>query len=873
MRRRPAAVRAGVTLALVAVVAVVALGSRRLLEAALGPLWAGRQADGRTAVPSSQTLLPAGKEVTFGGRPVDAALSPNGRTLAVLNSTGLLLLDTDQPKLRQTLAAEGNEPRPSFAGLAWSADGRRLYFSLVRGAVQEVALDGGKATLARSLAVPPVPAAPRRPVATPEDLEDQPPPLRSNSAVPGGLALSADGKRLYAALNRANTLAEFDLESGRLLRQVPVGVAPYGVALSRDGKTAYVSNWGGRRPHAGDPVAYSSGTGVVIDPGSGVASTGTVSVVDLESGRVEEVGVGLRPCAMLLEQGRLYIACAGSDTVSVLDTARREVVETISVHQRPHFPLGSAPIALAMVKDLLLVANAGNNAVAVIGGAPGRRRVLGMLPTGWYPAAVVPLRKSGRLAVANLKGLGSRNLPPNARGYRARDFLGSVNFASLNLLEPRRLARATETVVRNNAWDRVLEPVGRGGGRAVPVPTKAGERSVFKHVLYIIKENRTYDQVFGDMQEGNGDPSLAQFGEEVTPNHHALAREFCLLDNFYCSGKVSADGHQWTNEAYANDYLERFLGAGFPRSYPYEGSDPLAYACSGFLWDNALRHGKSFRCYGEFAQTLLPPRTTWTDFWREHRAGRESQGIRSATYVRSLKPHLHPTFPGFHMGIPDQVRVDIFLREFREFERRGDLPNLMVMLLPDDHTAGMNPGHPTPRAMVADNDLALGRIVEAVSKSRFWPETVIFVVEDDAQAGLDHVDGHRTVAFANSPYTRRRAVVSENLTQVSMVATIERVLGLPPMNQLDLAAPLMTACFTGQADLTAYTPRPNQIPLDEMNPPAAQLSQRGRYWLAQSLKQNFALPDAADEEVLDRVIWHATRGADTPYPRLNRSDN
>jgi len=334
------------------------------------------------------------------------------------------------------------------------------------------------------------------------------------------------------------------------------------------------------------------------------------------------------------------------------------------------------------------------------------------------------------------------------------------------------------------------------------VPERIGEPSVFKHVLYIIKENRTYDQVFGDMPQGEGDPDLCIFGEEITPNHHKLAREFVLLDNFYCSGVLSADGHQWTNEAYATDYIEKSFG-GWPRSYPYWGGDAMAYAAGGFIWDNALAHAKTLRVYGEFVKATVcwkdparKGRPSFTQCYRDYREGTGRIEIKATASIKTLEPHICPTAIGFPGIVSDQHRADQFIRELKEFEKKGELPNLMIMLLPNDHTAGTRPGMPTPAAMVADNDLALGRIVEAISRSKFWAETCIFVVEDDPQAGFDHIDGHRTVALVASAYTRRHFVDSTNYNQTSMVRTVEQILGLPPMNQLDGSATPMASCFT-----------------------------------------------------------------------------
>jgi hypothetical protein len=458
---------------------------------------------------------------------------------------------------------------------------------------------------------------------------------------------------------------------------------------------------------------------------------------------------------------------------------------------------------------------------------------------------------------------------------------------------------------------------------------------VFKHVVYIIKENRTYDQVLGDMKEGNGDPSLCIFGEVVTPNHHKLAREFVLLDNFYCSGALSADGHMWATEAYVTDYVEKAFG-GFPRSYPYDGGDALAYASSGFLWDNALAHGKTLRVYGEFVEATIrwkersrTGRPTFIDCYRDFLNQTGLIEIRATATIKTLEPYICPTYIGFPGTVPDVYRANEFIREWQAFEQspcprpsrklrhrpgvpalldcdsggrlgrrpklpwfgrllpgwsgsrpcdrtepgradgvaRAAAPNLAILLLPNDHTSGTNPGYPTPRAAVADNDLALGRIVEAITKSKFWPETCIFVVEDDPQAGFDHVDGHRTVAFVISPYTKRRTTHSTNYNQTSMVRTIELILGLPPMNQLDASAMSMAGCFTDTPDFSPYHAAPNRIPLDTLNPLLAEIKNAAQLdWAKKSLELSLDQIDEADEDTLNRILWHAVRGSDDTYP-------
>jgi len=352
----------------------------------------------------------------------------------------------------------------------------------------------------------------------------------------------------------------------------------------------------------------------------------------------------------------------------------------------------------------------------------------------------------------------------------------------------------------------------------------------------------------------------------VTPNHHALAEEFVLLDNFYCSGVLSADGHQWTDEAYVTDYLEKQFG-GFTRSYPYDGGDALAYAGSGFLWDAVLAAGLTFRDYGEFVKARIEPGgLSWQEMYDDYRGRGGRVRIRAVPAIESIAPYVCPTFIGFPGVVTDQYRADEFLQELRGFETEGELPHLTMMLLPNDHTLGTRPGVPTPRAQVADNDLALGRLVEALSHSRFWPETVIFVTEDDPQNGFDHVDGHRTVGLVISPYTRRGVVDSTNYNQVSMFRTIEQILGVGPLNQLDAAATPMQSCFTTQPDRTPFVARPNRVPLDELNPPLEALAPPARYWAEQSLALELDEVDEADEDTFNRVLWHSVKGADRPYP-------
>jgi Phosphoesterase family len=380
--------------------------------------------------------------------------------------------------------------------------------------------------------------------------------------------------------------------------------------------------------------------------------------------------------------------------------------------------------------------------------------------------------------------------------------------------------------------------------------------------------------VLGDVKKGEGDRELCIFGRAVTPNAHKLVDEFVLLDNFYCSGVCSADGHQWTDEAYVTDYLEKAFG-GWPRSYPYPGGDAMAYAPSGFLWDNVLAHKETLRVYGEFVSAQV----RWKDrrrigtpkFIDIYRDTVEQTGlveVRATAAIKTLEHYICPTAVGFPLSVPDIHRAAQFTGELKNYEKSGELPNLMMVMLPHNHTMGLRPDNPRPESCVADNDLALGRIVDAISHSRFWPETCIFVVEDDPQMGFDHIDGHRTVAMVISPYTKRKTVDHTNFNQTSMVRTIELILGLAPMNQIDASATPMSSCFTNKADVTPYNVAPNEIPLDRLNPPLAAIRNAlQRYWAEESLKLNLDEEDKADENTFNRILWHAQRGRDDTYPK------
>jgi YVTN family beta-propeller protein len=535
-------------------------------------------------------------------------------------------------------------------------------------------------------------------------------------------------------------------------------------------------------------------------------------------------------------------------------------------------PFGSAPNDLAVSPDgkTLYIANGGDNLLTVIDLV--KYKIKGLIPTGWYPGSVSLSKDGNKLFVVNMKGIGSRQEGLKKKGHNTHDQMGSVSF--IPVPGPDSLENYTIRAAINMRLPKINLSMNLEGVKEsiVPVPTRPGEKSIFKHVLYIIKENRTYDQIFGDLPEGNGDSTLCMFGRFVTPNHHKLAEEFVLLDNTYCNGVLSAEGHQWTSQGYVTDYIEK----AFPdwvRGYPWNGDDPLAYASTGFIWDYVLQAGLTFRTYGEFVKdNVTPENATWSDIYNDYKTGSKRIKIEAKATVHTLENHFCPTYTGSPRTINDQYKADEFIKELHAFEKSDSLPSLMMMSLPNNHTSGTQEGFPTPRAMVADNDLALGRIVEAISKSKYWKETVILVIEDDPQNGLDHVDGHRTVALCISPYTKRGTTISTHYNQNSILRTIELILGLPPMSQFDLIALPMEDCFTVKPDFTSYVPLPNNIPLDEMNPELSSISGKQLQWAKKSMALRLDYNDDlkyAEEIMLNRILWYSVKGYDVPYPEKN----
>ncbi len=846
----------------------------------------GRAGNGRVVLPVNQVITPAGTQIELHGlRPQVLALSPDGKILVTSGKThDLLVVDPDRQTIVQTVSLPDDrvitkvagvsphilkpdrDEQASFTGLVFSPDGTRLYMSNVKGSIKVFAVGADHRLKGLgSLALPDANA--------PERQEE----------IPAGLAISKDGQHLYVAGNLSNRLLEFALPEGRFVRSFDTGMLPYAVVLA--GHKAYVSNWGGRRP---DPNSVTGpggkGTLVRVDPVRFIANEGSVSVIDLAQGVVTaEVLTGLHACALqLTPNGRyLCVANANSDTVSVLATATDQVVETIPVRWQAQDLFGASPNALAMddAGKTLYVCNGTQNAIAVLAFKPGKSKMQGLIPTGWYPGAIVYDQSRRQLAVANIKGtLPDANYNLFKHGYNTHQHLGTLSL--IPLPDKSSLRRDTAVVLHNYrraVAENVFAPA-RDGIAPSPVPERIGEPSVFKHVIYIIKENRTYDQVLGDVRAGNGDNRLCIFGQRVTPNQHKMVNDFVLLDNFYCCGILSADGHEWADSALATDYMEKSF-ADFPRSYPdlqdHGDFDAMAYSPGGFIWDNALAHGKTIRTYGEGTVAV----TAWNDPQNKkplhfldyyHDFLNHSHLINYSNYagVAALQPFMMTNFVGWKLDVPDVFRAEKIIGELQDYAARGTLPNLILIDLPNDHTSGTDPGLPIPAAQVADNDLAFGQVLEALSRTPLWRDTCVFACEDDPQAGWDHVSGYRTTAYVASAYTKRHTVVSVNYNQTSIVRTIELMLGLPPMSQLDATATPMTACFTNQPDFSPFACVTNNIPLDHLNPGFYSITDPRELRDAKlSARLPLDKPDQCPEDVLNQILWHAQRGFTEPYPR------
>jgi YVTN family beta-propeller protein len=769
-------------------------------------------------LPNQWALRPAGQQLEVGDFPVNLALHPTGKWLAVLHAGygehEIAIVDLQSDKTVSRVRLE-----QSFYGLCFSPDGRRLFasggeFEVVHG----FDFADGYLSAHREISIVPV----------------------KERFIPAGLAVDGAARTLYVAGPWGHAVCVCSLTDPEKRQQIKfsAGSFPYTCVLDRSSERLFVSLWNKK----------------------------AVAVVSLKTHEVVATWpTESHPTEMALAPGgkTLYVACANSTKVSVIDTETGKGLETISCALYPGSLAGNTPNSLCLGPDgkMLFVANADANNVAVFNvSEPGQSSPMGFIPVGWYPTSVRynPLTK--RLYVANGKGLTSKPNPQGPNPNRGdqqnmRDYIGGLFPGTLSIIElpnPTRMAAYSKEAYACSPL-RAAKPAEQSAPPQNPVPARVGDPSPIKHIIYIIKENRTYDQVFGDMREGNGDANLCLFPESVTPNHHKLAREFVLLDNFYVDGEVSADGHEWSMGAYATDFVEKTWPLNYRPGtlekirYPAEGGhDSMARPAGGYIWDRCAEAGLSYRSYGEWIKNGKTPNDP------------------GKALVKTLEGHFDPAFRGFDLDYSDQKRADRFLEELARFEKEGTMPSFIVMRLPSDHTSGTEAGKPTPTAYVADNDLALGRVVEGISKSRFWKETAIFVLEDDAQDGPDHVDAHRSVGLVISPYVKRRAVDSSMYSTTSMVRTMELILGLKPMSQFDAAARPMYAALQPRPDYRAYDHVVPKADLNEKNKPQA-------WGAAESARFDWSREDRADPRVLNEVIWRSVKGAGSPMPNPVRA--
>jgi YVTN family beta-propeller protein len=823
--------------------ALTALGvgvARTYLPAIDSQAHVGKQPDGSWLVVTQQVLRPWREPQAIKGRPVDLAFNSTHSKLAVLNLGGIELMDEDSGAIEQIKTHS-----TSYCGIAFRPGDKEIWSS-------EADLNGAGSVFVGTLAAGSGLAAEQR-IAFP------------GKAFPAGIAFSLDGKQAFVALNNRNTVAVVDATTKTLVREIPVGLAPFFVKLSTDGKTLYVSNRGGLAPSARDHQGFSSGTAMATDAATGAVLNGTVSVVRLADFTTREIAVGRAPTSLAVSADGQTVAVTNShsDSVSLIDTRTLQTT-TVAIPTVPDGLLGTAPVSAVFSSDgeRLYVAAALNNSVVVLRKSGGTFKPVGAMPAGWFPGALA-LDRNQDLVVLNVKGDG--NTEDGKGGHNTHSYEGSM--MRLPQLSDAQLQVATRTV---NAANNPHFAAATGGVQNL---SALGIR----HVFLIVKENRTYDQVFGDMRQGNSDPAFLMFGRDITPNHHALAEKYVLLDNFYASGAISFDGHQWLEQGFVSDAVERALTS-HPRGYAWNLSDALDVSPAGFIWQHANRP-LDVRVGGVLSLPMeLDPATQkardlseedlhpWPYYWQLYQQGAWAGAVGSRPAVPALAGVMDARYPVNAMKITDQIRASVLEQELSEAEKAGKLPDLLVLGMTSDHTMGTAPGAPTPAAMVADNDLALGRMVEAISKSSFWPSSLILVVEDDAQNGVDHVDGHRTVALAIGPSVKRGAVDSNFYTQLSMARTMQDILHISPQTHFLKAARAMNSVFTVDKDLSPYKALKPKIALDTMNPPLHSLSGKQRQAARQSAAMNWNHVDDVPTSLLNRILWWDSRGYDQPLP-------
>jgi YVTN family beta-propeller protein len=912
----------------------------------------GPQPNGSWVVSDGRIITPAGTQVNLGirVRAKAIALNPNAKT----NTAAVLTLGTSTTDgngavevfdistgavLQFYSPAGGTDSSGSYSGITYSADGKYLVFSQDSSNVTIAKVNAqGLLSDDAQVSVPPnnsfITCFPNSPPASYGN------PCgsfySSYTSYPGGVALSKDGKSAYALLNQNDTLTQIDLTANPPVQgtQIRVGNAPHSIVINSAGTTAYVSNEGGRAATEADFQINSAGTEIVADPFVGAAITGTVSVVDLGSMTVTDtIETDLHPTGMAFYEGSLLVANTYSDTISVINTASNVVERTINLGLPIGVPgagqpaYGAAPnsIAVDAKTGVAYVALYHANAIDVVDLSPGAQNpVLGMIPVAYAPSSVVLDAAANVLLVANDKGIGTRysfECDHGVCGYNTHQDNGTVSIVPVP--NSATLATMTTQVFQNNHWDLVQNILSASGGnpsvKPVALPAKIGDPSLIKHVFLIVRENRTYDQILGDVAAGNGDPSLAVFGDgsaaggvPVTPNAHLWVQRFPLLDNFYDPSRQSADGHQWITEAMA-PYADDIQAPDWVRSYPGGNmGDALAYLNKGYFFSEAEKAGLSVKIYGEAVDAeycALPEiqanvcsntsyvgnnEPTWSQFYADSQCfeGGPDCGppgtpgektlyyqnfITAESSVPAVSNYLVKNFPQFDLGIPDQFRVDLWVQDFNNDVANGTVPTLEILWVMDDHTTGP----PTPQAEQADNDLAVGRIIDYISHSNVWSTSAIFIEEDDAQNGVDHVDGHRSPGYIISPYAVQNGPTDHTYyTQVNMTRTIEQILGLPPMNQFDLSASPMRTDFvkgTPPADnFLPWTHVPEQIPLSQgvsgsLDKPtdSAAVKALRKGWLqkkAEISAGKLTKPDSEDPDTVNHYNWYESTGYTRPYP-------
>ena len=814
----------------VAILGVAATGlTFRSLQGAF--LHMGPQPEGKFLLSSGQTI-DAGT-IPFEQRLSDLAIHPGGNVVAVAAKNRVFLCDETHVIPSSEVGIGGDS---GFHGIAWTPDGKNLIVTTAAGHLQTFSYDG--------------------------ELLQKGPKIelsatgKKGNPVPGGVCINKAGTKLYVACADWDGVVEFDLASNTSTKFIPTGKIPFTCALTPNERSLLASNWGGKAPEKNDVTMASGNTRLAINRQGSVLS-GTVTLTDLTSGERTDVTTDLHPTEILCDGNQAYVACAMSDSIDVIDLASKKRTASWPIKSTKYKLIGSMPNALAMSGSTLYVADGGDNAICEMDTKTGK--VNGFRAAGYYPTAIHLSLDGKKAYVLNTKGNGSvRETMKGNNRRNTHDFQGTVSVLDLN----KDLKLESEKVANNNSWN---DP---GSNQK---PNLKVYHGAIKHVIYVIKENHTYDDIYGDLPIGNGDASLCSLGEKIMPNHRKVARTFSLFDNAYTSGTNSADGHHWCDEAFANDYLEHFY-VGYSRTYPDDGTDALSLNSGDRIWDAAMKKGLKVRVYGEWADDSHPiykPRTPkdWFEAWEDRKSGRNTFEYLPTTEIPSLRAIQAPGYHYWPLIQSDQSRIDTFEKEFHAFEADGKLPNLMVMSLPCDHSEGTSPAYPTPRAMMADNDYALGRLVSLVSHSKYWKDTAIVVTEDDSQSGPDHVDGHRTSTMIISPYTKRKYVCSEFLTQVSLHKTMGMMLGFGPLGRFDAIARPATDCFTNTPDLTPYEITPNNIPFDEPNPGRVKaMTKEEKYWADKTASLDWSSMDRADPYWVNRITWWSIYHGSKPYP-------